>query len=545
LGKKAQGRPSESIHRERHRWPALGLDSAARIANNTDMATDANPPSLIRALQRSTAFPHPVGELRLLETHISWVVLTGEFAYKIKKPVRFNFVDYSTLKLRRACCEEELRLNRRLAPELYLDVAPITGPPEAATVNGDGEPIEYAVRMRQFDQNALLAEAMLEGKTTARHFREFGRHLAEFHDSLRDVPTPSGLGTLAQISTNVGDVFELLTEHAPAAHSAIVAELDAWRRGQEQALSETFRDRLANGFVRECHGDLHLGNLLLWNDRITAFDGIEFNPSLRWIDVLSEAAFLFMDLEAERRRDVAYEFLNAYLEVTGDYAGMILLPYYIVYRAAVRAAVTLLRCGQLSDEAEIAALRGTAERYLGEAKRWRERPTPWLWIMHGVSGSGKTAIASQLAGEHGAIRIRSDVERKRMLGVRVDASAPVEAYSEAASQATYRRLESLAESLLAAGFAVIVDATFLRRAERQRFRDLSERMSVPFKIWACHAPRDELVRRILARRNDASDATVEVLDNQLRTLEPLDEIENAQSVASGSTGPSSSPATRS
>ena len=503
-------------------------------------------PAILSGLLRPEAYPHAVHDLRVLETHISWVVLTGEFAYKIKKPVHFNFVDYSTLELRRACCEEELRLNRRLAPELYLDVIPISGSPDRCRVGGTGGAIEFAVRMRQFDQQALLADAMLAGRVTERDVADFGRRLAAFHLALGD-PVPQGLGRPDAIAKSVGDVFALLREHAPASHAKLVDEIDAWRQAEHSLLEETFAARLREGFVRECHGDLHLGNLLLLDDRIVAFDGIEFNPSLRWIDVQSETAFLFMDLEAERRRDAAFPFLNAYLEVTGDYAGAPLLPYYIVYRAAVRAAVTLLRCEQVSDADALTSLHGTAERYLKEAKRWGERPQASLAIMHGVSGSGKSFTAANLVREHGAIRLRSDLERKRMFGVSPGHPAPPEAYSSEATSAVYRRLEELAEKLLSAGLSVIVDATFLRRDERRRFGDLAKRLSVPFCIWDCHAPRDVLEQRIRARQqssSDPSDATIEVLEAQLRRVEPLDEAERAISVLSRLTGSTPSPVTR-
>ncbi len=480
---------------------------------------------LIEALLRPDAYPHAVRQLKLLETHISWVILTGEFAYKIKKPVRYNFVDYSTLELRRRNCEEELRLNRRLAPDLYLEVVPIAGPPASARVGVEGAPCEFAVRMRQFEQQSLLEAALFAGTAQRSHFDTFGRRLAAFHRSVAGQQVPEGLGTPDRILRNVADVWEILHKHAEGEFLARVEALQAWRTAEECRLSEAFACRRRDGFVREGHGDLHLGNLLLLADEIVAFDGIEFNPSLRWIDVLSEVAFLVMDLVAAGRRDIAFTFLNAYLEETGDYAGLNVFRYYAVYRAAVRAAVTLLRGAQVSSDKERVALLASAERYLGAAEDFAREVRPTLTITHGVSGSGKSFVTAQLFAADGSIRLRSDVERKRMAGLPSHERAAVHCYSPAATAAVYQRLADLAQAVLQSGFSVIADATFLKREQRARFGAIADACGVPWRILDCQAPPEVLRERVRQRAKtggDPSDATIEVLELQLLADEPLD-----------------------
>jgi aminoglycoside phosphotransferase family enzyme/predicted kinase len=474
----------------------------------------------IDGLSRAAAYPHPTRDIRVLETHISWVLLTGDFAYKLKKPVRFNFVDYSTLELRKFCCAEELRLNRRLAPEMYLDVVPIAGPPEQCRVSGDGAVCEYAVRMRQFSQDALLEPAMTASKTKLADFDDFGRGLARFHQSESGAPVPANLGTPDQIFKNVGDVWELLHAHAGADARESLQRLDAWRLAEQARLANVFRERLQNGFVRECHGDLHLGNLLYLEGRVVAFDGIEFNPSLRWIDVLSEVAFLVMDLEAAGHREAAFAFLNAYLEMTGDYAGLVVLPYYAAYRAAVRAAVTLLRASQVANADASRAIRVEADQYLRAMERWAQPRHATLTITHGVAGSGKTTASRELMLREGLIRIRSDVERKRMR----NAAGEPQDYSPTAVETVYERLASLAKRALASGLSVIVDATFLRRAQRLRFRRIAEERNVDLRLVSCTAPLEELRARIASRANEpdnVSDATTAIAEQQLANLEPI------------------------
>lgn len=474
---------------------------------------------------RPEAYPHAVRDLKLLATHISWVILTGEFAYKIKKPVQYNFVDYSTLELRRQNCEEELRLNRRLAPDLYLDVVPIAGPPESARVGVDDAPCEFAVRMRQFEHQSLLEAALAAGTAQLNHFDAFGRRLAAFHRSIAGQPVPEGLGTPERIVRNVSEVWEILPAHAGAELLPRIEALQAWRTTEERRIETVFASRRHDGFVREGHGDLHLGNLLLLAGEIVAFDGIEFNPSLRWIDVLSEVTFLAMDLVAVGRRDAAFTFLNAYLEETGDYAGLKVFRYYAVYRAGVRAAVTLLRGAQLASEAERAPLRASAERYIRVAEEFARDARPTLTITHGVSGSGKSFATAQLLAAEGSVRLRSDVERKRMAGLRADERAAAADYSPAATAAVYQRLGALAQQVVQAGFPVVVDATFLKREQRARFGAIADVCGVPWRILDCQAPPTVLRERVRQRAvagGDPSDATVEVLELQLLADEPLD-----------------------
>jgi aminoglycoside phosphotransferase family enzyme/predicted kinase len=500
---------------------------------------------LIDGLLRAEAYPHPTREIRLLETHISWVILTGDFAYKLKKPVRFNFVDYSTLELRKSCCEEELRLNRRLAPEIYLDVVPIAGPEHACHVSGDGPVCEYAVRMRQFSQDALLETAMTAGKTSLAHFDAFGRTLADFHQSESGAPVPVNLGTPEAIVKNVSDVWELLHSHAAVDMRESLHRLDAWRLAEQGRLADVFRERLRAGFVRECHGDLHLGNLLYLDGRVVAFDGIEFNPSLRWIDALSEVAFLVMDLDAAAHREAAFAFLNAYLEVTGDYSGLVVLPYYAAYRAAVRAAVTLLRASQVADGDAARTIRHEANRYLRAMERWTQPGHATLTITHGVAGSGKSTASRALMLREGWIRIRSDVERKRMQHASSATASAQEQYSPSAMELVYERLASLADQVLASGLSVIVDATFLRRTQRIQFRRIADQRKVDLQLVNCTASLEELRARIAARANDpdnVSDATTAIAEQQLASLDPIGQDETYATVIQ--VKPGTPPATR-
>jgi aminoglycoside phosphotransferase family enzyme/predicted kinase len=491
---------------------------------------------LIRSLLDPKCYPHPTRKIEHIETHISDVFLTGEYAYKLKKPLDLGFLDFSTLEKRRFCCEEELRLNRRLAPELYLDVVPITGQPTHPRICGDGEPFEYGVRMRQFDQAAVLERVLDRGELTNAETDEIAGALAEFHTALPPTPADSFYGNPESI---IGPALQNFDQLLPLIENeqdrAALDRLQHWTRAQHAKLASVFDERCSGGFVRECHGDLHLGNMVLINERVRIFDCIEFSPVLRWIDVINETAFLAMDLIQHRRPDLAFRFLNHYLEVTGDYAGLRLLRYYMVYRALVRAKVALMRAGQQNVErAAIPALRAKCSANLTLAEQLIEGMRPVLVILHGLSGSGKTSVSQIVLESVGAIRIRSDIERKRLhgfsAGARSGSAVGEGIYTESAGAATYGRLAELASYALEGGFPVVVDATFLELGQRERFRSLAHTYRVPFAVLHVEASELELRRRIARRardRADASEATAAVLDRQLRSQAPLRSEERA------------------
>ncbi len=492
---------------------------------------------LVEALRNPACYPHPVQSIRILETHISFVVLTGTFAYKIKKAVNLGFLDFTTLEKRRFFCEEELRLNSRLAPEIYLDVVSINGTPEAARIGGAGEVIEYAVRMREFPQETLADRVLARGELTSRHIDALAALVGEFHLRTQCSGANDGYGApdaiLASAAQNFAQIRALPIQ---AAHLPVLDELEAWTRREHERLRGVFVQRKRERRVRECHGDLHLGNIVFLEDKPRLFDCIEFNPDLRWIDVMNEVAFLIMDLQAASRQEFARRFLNAYLESTGDYGGLHVLRYYLAYRALVRAKVMLMRACQHGckpeDRASATAL---SRRYLGVAVSCSQASRGFVLITHGFSGSGKTTLSQPLLELSGAIRIRSDIERKRIHGL-----APIERpgsgiaeglYRPDATESTYRRLLDLARIIVEAGNGVIVDATFLQHRQRDRFRALAARAGIPFLIVDFTASEALLRERILARSergDDASDADVAVLEYQLRTQEPLqtDELES-------------------
>jgi aminoglycoside phosphotransferase family enzyme/predicted kinase len=486
---------------------------------------------LIHALMRPELYDHPVQGFRLVETHISYVLLTGAFAYKIKKPVDMGFLDFSTIENRRHFCEEELRLNRRLAPELYLAVVPIGGTPDAPVWNGPGPAIEYAVKMREFPQEAQLDRVLFEGRLRPEHIDGLAAQLAAFHGSIPAAAPGTPFGTPEGVAKPVLDNFgPIRARFSDSREAAQLARLEDWTEKTHRALTGDFLARKKDGFVRECHGDMHLANMVLIDDGVLIFDCIEFNENLRWIDVMSEIAFLTMDLDDRERPDLSRRVLNAYLEITGDYGGLRVLRFYQVYRALVRAKVACIRLGQagLSDSDQ-RLTRKQYRTYEALAETYTAAPSPWLAITHGLSGSGKTTLSRMLLEASGAIRIRTDVERKRLFGLapeaRTASGMDQGLYAPDATERTYRKVADQARSVLAAGFPVIADGAFLKRNQRRILRSVAEESKAPFVILDLVADEFSLQSRLAERTRagrDASEADLAVLKNQIATREVLD-----------------------
>lgn len=466
-------------------------------------------PPLIDALRTRFA-------AELVETHASWVLLASDLAWKIKKPVTLPFLDYGTLARREAACHAELRLNRRLAPSLYLAAVPIGGTPGNPQL--DATPaIEWAVKMRRFDSAQQLDRLCARGELTAVQLDGLAAHLADFQRSAAIAPAGSRFGSPPQVLAAANENFDELQQLLPSADQEPAEVISHWTQAEFARIESVLRQRQQDGFVREGHGDLHLGNLALIDGSVVPFDGIEFNDDLRWIDVASDIAFTWIDLLDHRQPGLAASFLNAWREASGDTAAMRVMRFYAVYRAVVRAKIAAIR----ADLAQ-------AREYLALAQRLAVPPEPTLTITVGLSGSGKTtaSTARLMADVTGStLRLRSDVERKRLFGL-----APLAAsrsavaggiYSPEATQRTYAHLRAESATLLAAGWSVIVDAAFLRRAEREDFRALARQHGAGFRILECTAPLAELRQRIAARCGDASEATLAVLDQQLDWFEPL------------------------
>lgn len=467
------------------------------------------PDALAQAAAQVRALAARLGAT-LIETHISWVLLAGRHAYKVKKPLRLPFVDYSTLERRRHCCEEELRLNRRLAPALYLDVVAITGSAQAPAIGADGPAIEYAVHMRRFDDGALLSERLRARALGAADIDACAALLARFH---REAPVARADSGFASAQQRVALARAALDGAAPLATADEALLLSRWLAVQGRRLAPHWAERLRGGHVRECHGDLHLANLIAVDGGVQAFDGIEFDPALRWIDVIDDIAFPVMDLQAQGRGDLAFRLLNAWLDASGEHDGLTGLRHALVYRALVRAQVARLR----RDVAQ-------ARRYLDAALHWIRHAPPWLAVMHGLPGSGKSFVSQRLLQAHGAIRLRSDVERKRLFGL--DATADSrgsgqDIYRGDATRRTYDALFAGARTALRAGWPVVLDAAFLRQAEREAAAALARERHVPWRIVHCEAPPEVLRERLRTRQGDASEADEGTLAVLQAAEEPL------------------------
>ncbi|PWQ93799.1 AAA family ATPase [Leucothrix arctica] len=484
--------------------------------------------NLLSNLRQSPETPSP-DSVTLLETHISWIILTGSIAYKLKKPVDLGFLNFSTLAQRKYYCEEELRLNARLAPDVYLGVNTVNGSEDKPMIEGDGPVIEYAILMREFPQSAQLDNRLKQGLLSSENMEAIGTMLADFHLQLPPALLTNEYGDLAQIHQLVDDNITVLKAYLSDDETTL-SSIEEWIDKQNKALAPFFIQRKQNGFIRECHGDLHLRNLIWIDDHPVAFDCLEFDESLRWIDVMCEVAFLVMDLLSRQQTALAYAFLNQYLQQTGDYAGLALLPYYISYRALVRAKIDALRDQQSGiSPQEFKATETELHAYMDLALQISQYKQPTLIITRGLSASGKSSISKPLAAELGAIRIRSDVERKRLNNLKATDSAATTVetglYSKQATQDTYHRLLEVTEQTLAAGFDVIVDAVFMHKAQRQSFQRLAEKMGYRFVILEFTASVELLKQRIVSRKKEASDADLNVLVHQLRQWQALDSDE--------------------
>ena len=467
------------------------------------------------------------GEVEVVETHLSWVLLVDEYAYKLKKAIRFAFADFSTLALRERNCRDELVLNRRFAPQLYLEVVAIRGSADRPTLAGDtdpfdsdpidsdpieNDPIEYAVKLRRFASEDELSALLVANSVTALDLRKFGEQLAAIHDSL---PGCGDVDAVQAHRTAIENVAEMI-RFAPPLRARLEPWSD-WLQQEWRSIESLAAERQQAGRIRECHGDLHVRNVVKLDGGLIAFDCIEFNRALRCIDVASDVAFLAMDLQAHDRSDLAYAFLSGWFEGGGDHAAVAMLRFFKVHRALVRAKVAVLERNATARD-----------RYLDLAQRLIAPSRPRLIITCGFSGSGKTWLSERLVSELPALRIRSDVERKRLAGLRPQQSSRSlewDIYSREFNRQVYEHLARAAEKALRAGESVIVDAAFLKRGERLAFRELAARCDATFSIVHCVAPEEHLRDRLRQRQaaaTDASEADESVMLQQQRFWEPFD-----------------------
>ena len=495
---------------------------------------------LIISMMNPDIYDHPVESCQLVETHISWVILTGSYAYKIKKPINLGFLDFSTPEKRHFYCEEEVRLNRRLAPDIYLEVVPIKGSAESPCLSCDEPVIEYAVKMVQFPQHVQLDRMLDAGKLQSAHIDAISRMIACFHSYTAVADESVRYGDPEQVSHPVIENFSQIREQfsnklEELEWASILDELQHWSEISFITLRPIFEERKEERYIRECHGDLHLRNLAWFNDAPLAFDCIEFNPEFRWIDVISEVAFLTMDLQARHQPELAQRFLNKYLERTGDYAGIRVLRFYLIYRSMVRAKVDAIRACQAGiGVMEKAKAEKELLSYLRLAQSYIQPSRPKLIIAHGMSASGKTTLTQPLLEKLPAIRIRSDVERKRLYGLQAEqpayATTGAGIYTGDATQHTYIKLVELAGHVIDAGYSVIIDATCQKHEQRDLFKRLASVKRVPYIILEFTASVETLQQRIVRREKGASDADVEVLEHQITHWQALRGEEQAHAL---------------
>jgi len=477
---------------------------------------------LIHAMQQADFYPHAVHSFTIqpvttLQTHASHVFLTGPFAYKLKKPVDFGFLDFSTLAKRKFFCSEELRLNRRLAPELYLEVLPISEDENGDFILGGTENIvDYCLKMLQFPQGNLFSELVQHGDFNPDWLDTLAADLARFHALAGPSSSAKRYGKQEVLAQHINASLQEAAKHAgDTLNGTQFRELTKRTQIQFEKNKPLFKERITTGHIRDCHGDLHLGNITRWHGKPLIFDCIEFNEAFRIIDTLNDAAFLIMDCQARGHPELAFRFLSRYLESSGDYSGMPLLSLFLSYRAGVRGKVACL----LADDSGIKNDQrrkqlAEATHYFTLAGHYLKKRTARLFIVGGLSGSGKSHLALKGCGAEQAVILRSDAIRKSIASSVTGESL----YSKTMTERTYQRMFEIATSLLQADWPVILDATFLRHDFRQQARGIATAAGVDYRILWLDIGVESLSKNITRRASkgiDISDAGLAVLDKQL------------------------------
>jgi uncharacterized protein len=478
--------------------------------------------ALIDALQKPDFYPHDTREaIALVQTHVSYVFLTGDYAYKLKKAVNFGFLDFSTLDQRKHFCEVELELNGTLTRDLYLEVLPITYDGENYSFNGTEEVVEYAVKMRQFPQENLLSEMFATGTLTEAHMVQLGEAVANFHQSATTNDYIRGFGEIAKIRQAIDENYAQTEKYIGIVQTQSRFEqtkqfTDTFFASRE----EIFAKRRQENKIKECHGDLHLRNICLWQGEIQLFDRIEFNEPFRFVDTMYDVAFTVMDLDARGAGELGNAFLNTYTERTGDWEGLQVLPLYLSRQAYVRAKVTsfLLDDPAIAPEAKATAAQ-TANDYYDLAWQYTQRPQGKVIMMCGLSGSGKSTVAQICARRWNGIQIRSDAVRKHLAGLPLGTKGDDELYSGAMTAQTYDRLQELGLLLAKQGFTVILDAKYDKVVQRKNVIDACAAEGIAWEIFHCQAPLPVLAQRVTTRTDDISDATADLLTAQQQNFE--------------------------
>ncbi len=495
---------------------------------------DSHPP-LARALLRPNAYPERVEQVRMAETHVSWLFFTDRHVYKVKKPVDYGFLDFTTLEKRRHFCEREVELNSRLSPDVYLGVVSITRNGDRLSIEGKGEVVEYAVKMRRLPEGRAMNELLKRGLVSAGDVRALAARIADFHARAASGPEITRLGDLAVVRENVEQNIEQTAPYVGVCLSeAQFDDLVEYSRAFMDARAETFNRRASEGRIRDGHGDLHAANVFLDNG-IHIIDCIEFNDRFRCGDVAEDIAFLAMDLDFYGRTDLSSEFVVAYVEASGDPGLLELLDFFKVYRAWVRGKVTAFRLNDSSlPEGERGRIQDAAKSYFDLAHSYAKQaiPRPLLILMTGLMGSGKTYLSERLAARWQMAHISSDVTRKALAGIgsteRRYEDFGKGIYSPAFTRRTYDAMLEQARERLRGGESVILDASFSKRDERQQALDMAKDVGAAALVVECAAPDDEiarrLTRRVEGREPTASDGRLELYYQQKAVWEPTDDV---------------------
>lgn len=484
-------------------------------------------PSLIEDLLRPEAYPERSGEVLLKQTHLSYLLFTPEHVYKIKKPVDFGFLDFTTIEKRLFFCRREVELNRRLCPDIYLDVVKITREGEHFRMEGTNHPTEYAVKMKRLPTDRMLSELLRHDKVTEAMIGDIAEKIADFHNRAKTSPEITAFGDISVIRKNTEENFDQLIPYlSRTLDKALHAHLAEYTRHALQEHSLAFISRANHDHIRDCHGDIHAGNICL-TDQISIYDCIEFNDRFRYSDTIADIAFLIMDLEYNGYLRFARILSDVYQQASKDDGLEQLLDFYKVYRAVVRGKVGSFKIDEEEvPEEEKSAATETARNYFGLAAYYTQGRRPFCLVVNGLTGTGKSTVARGLASRTGAAIFSSDIIRKELAGITPETPQPEEygqgIYSTEMTQRTYAAMFERAEKALGRGESVILDATFISEALRQEAFDRGVRLGIEPVFIECQCPEETITRRLRERfrkkKKSVSDGRLEIYQRQKQRL---------------------------